>query len=105
MVSKLENGVSTVIPGLPVVYYQNTNPINPIAVGVATTGADGTYSLTGMPTGAYKIVAALNTRDQAAIGGTATVGDHFTNQNLVFPIPPPTPFSTPHEFVPFPTVF
>ncbi len=102
MVSKLENGVSTVIPGLPVVYYQNTNPINPIAVGVATTGADGTYSLTGMPTGAYKIVAALNTRDQAAIGGTATGGDHLTNQNLVITIQAPSTYGTAQGVVHFP---
>ncbi|HTC93759.1 MAG TPA: carboxypeptidase regulatory-like domain-containing protein [Terriglobales bacterium] len=101
-VSKLENGVSTVIPGLPVVYYQNSNPFNPIAVGVTTTGADGTYSLTGMPTGAYKIVAALNVRDQAAIGGTATGGDHLTNQDLVITIQAPSTYGTAQGIVRFP---
>lgn len=101
-VSKLENGVSTVIPGLPVVYYQNSNPFNPVAVGVATTGADGTYSFTGMPTGAYKIVAALNERDQAAITGTATGGDHLTNQNLVITIQAPSTYGTVQGVVHFP---
>jgi hypothetical protein len=69
------NGVTSAIAGLPVVYYLTGTPSGRTAVGVATTALDGSFSIRGMPTGPYDVVAQFNSNLSADQAGVATAGD------------------------------
>ncbi|PYQ20144.1 MAG: hypothetical protein DMF81_19555, partial [Acidobacteria bacterium] len=80
-VRKLEAGVLSTLPGLPVVYSIGGTP-----VAVATTGPDGRYTLDALPTGPFTIEAALNTRDRAVMSGTAAAGDRRDDLDLLIQV-------------------
>lgn len=79
-VQKIENGVTSTVPGVPVIYYVNGTP-----VGATKTGDDGTYVLAGMPVGSYRIVTGLNTRDTAEEEGVAAANDHLEKNLTIVP--------------------
>jgi hypothetical protein len=86
IVTQVQNGVSTPIPGLPVAYYQ-TIGFNRIAMGYVLTAADGSYALTGMPAGAYTIEATLGvTGEIADDSGVSAAGSNIV-ANLTIVIP------------------
>jgi Bacterial Ig-like domain/Carboxypeptidase regulatory-like domain len=74
-VTQLQNGTSTPVPGLPVVYYVVQTAGAKTPVGVATTAADGSFTITGMPTGSFDLVAAPNSVFQVDHAGVAAAGD------------------------------
>lgn len=81
-VYRVEQGVSTVIPQIPVVFAINEGgQYLPVAVSETTTTGD--YSFTGMPTGEYRISAALNTRDKGEFTGTAAAGQTVTRDVII----------------------
>lgn len=82
VVSQVQNGVSSVLPGLPVVYSLINPNGAPTPVGVATTGADGSYSIKAMPTGPFSINSGINTNAQTTVTGTGAAGDNLI-ENLV----------------------
>jgi len=64
------------LPKLQVVYRVKSNDgFSFIPVGLTETDDDGKYLLTGLPTGEYRIEAALNTRDRGSATGVAGAGD------------------------------
>ena len=71
-------GVTSPISGLPVVYYLTGTPTGLTAVGVATTALDGSFSIKGMPTGSYDVVAQFNSNLRAHQSGVAAAGDNLT---------------------------
>lgn len=79
-VQKIENGVTSTVPGVPVIYY-----VNGTAVGATKTGDDGTYVLAGMPVGPYRIMTGLNTRDTAEVEGVAAANDHLQKNLTIVP--------------------
>jgi hypothetical protein len=85
-VTQLQNGTSTPVPGLPVVYYVVATAGAKTPVGVATTAADGSFSLSGMPTGPYDLVAAPNSVFQVDHADVAVAGDRlFIPLEIVLP--------------------
>jgi protocatechuate 3,4-dioxygenase beta subunit len=81
-VYRVERGVSSVIPQLQVVYsVKEGGSYLPIAVTESTPTGD--YSFTGMPTGEYRISAALNTRDRGEFTGTAAAGQTVTRDVII----------------------
>jgi hypothetical protein len=85
VVTQLQNGVSAPISGLPVVYnlliggsYQ--------PVGYVLTAANGSYSLTGMPSGSYTITANLGSGLSASDSGVSAAGNNIV-ANLAIVIP------------------
>jgi hypothetical protein len=99
VVTVLQNGVSSVLPGAPVVYSLLNPNGSSIPVGVATTGSDGSYSIKGMPTGQFSINAGLNSRDQVTVRDTGAAGDNKV-ENLVIVVQ--TNFGTVTGTVKFP---
>ena len=85
VVTQIQNGVTTPIVGLPVAYYQ-TIGANRIAMGYVLTASDGSYSLTGMPTGSYTVEAALGSGLRADDSGVAAAGNNIV-ANLTIVIP------------------
>jgi len=86
VVTQIQNGVTTPIAGLPVAYYQPSGASR-IAMGYVLTAADGSYSLTGMPTGAYTIEATLGVSNEIADdSGVAAAGNNIV-ANLTIVIP------------------
>lgn len=85
VVTQLLNGVTTPVPGLPVAYYQPSGG-GRIAMGYVLTALDGSYSLTGMPTGAYTIEATLGSGLTADDTGVAVAGNNIV-ANLTIAIP------------------
>ncbi len=85
VVNQVINGVTTPVSGLPVAYYQ-TSSGNRIAMGYVLTAADGSYALTGMPTGSYTIEAALGSGLTADDSGVAAAGSNIV-ANLTIVIP------------------
>lgn len=86
VVTQVQNGVTTPISGLPVAYYQIFGS-NRIAMGYVLTAADGSYLLTGMPTGAYTIEATLGVGNEIADdSGVAAAGNNIV-ANLTIVIP------------------
>ncbi|MHB8217454.1 MAG: carboxypeptidase regulatory-like domain-containing protein [Candidatus Sulfotelmatobacter sp.] len=86
VVTQVQNGVTTPIPGLPVAYYQIIG-FNRTAMGYVLTAADGSYSLTGMPAGAYTIEANLGVSGEVADdSGTSAAGENIV-ANLTIVIP------------------
>ena len=81
VVTQSLGGAVVPVAGEPVVYYLTSVNSSALAVGVATTGADGSYSIPGMPTGPYLITAFLNTQLSASQTGVAAAG-----QNLTIPL-------------------
>ena len=79
-VTQVQGSVVSPVPGEPVVYYLTANQ-QQIPVGVAITAANGSYSINGMPTGAYTVTAALNTQLSTSQSGVAAAG-----QNLTIPL-------------------
>ncbi len=73
-VTQLQGSTVTPVPGVPVVYYIVPNSITAFAVGVGITAGDGTYSITGMPTGPYRITANPNSQFAASQTGVAVAG-------------------------------
>jgi hypothetical protein len=86
VVTQIQNGVTTPIPGLPVAYYQ-FNGASRYAVGYVLTAADGSYALTGMPTGAYTVEATLGVSGEIADdSGVAAAGNNIVaNLSIVIP--------------------
>jgi Bacterial Ig-like domain/Carboxypeptidase regulatory-like domain/Bacterial Ig domain len=80
-VTQVQGGAVTPVPGAPVVYYLLGVGANPLPVGVAITASDGSYAIQSMPTGAYSIIASLNTQLSASQSGVAAAG-----QNLSIPL-------------------
>jgi hypothetical protein len=80
-VTQSQGGVVSPVPGEPVVYYIMPTPVTSEAVGVAITAADGSFSILGMPAGAYNITAAINTQLSTNQMGVAAAGE-----NLVVPL-------------------
>ncbi|HET8775704.1 MAG TPA: carboxypeptidase regulatory-like domain-containing protein [Thermoanaerobaculia bacterium] len=81
-VYRVESGVSTVIPQIPVVYsVKEGGEYLPVAVSETTTTGD--YSFTGMPTGEYRVAAALNTRDRGEFTGVAAAGQTITRDVII----------------------
>jgi len=76
-VTQLQNGTSTPVPGLPVVYYVVGTAGSKTPAGVATTAADGSFTITGMPTGSFDLVAAPNSVFQVDHAGVAVAGDRL----------------------------
>jgi len=73
------SGVTSPVSGLPVVYYvARTSGGAWTAVGVATTALDGSFSIKGMPTGPYNVVAQFNSNLSAHQTGVAAAGDNLT---------------------------
>lgn len=86
VVTQVQNGVTTPIPGLPVAYYQ-VSGFNRTAMGYVLTAADGSYSLTGMPAGVYTIEATLGVSGEVADdSGTSAAGENIV-ANLTIVIP------------------
>jgi len=85
VVTQVQNSVTTPISGLPVAYYQ-TIGANRIAMGYVLTAGDGSYSLTGMPTGSYTIEATLGSGLTADDSGVAAAGNNIV-ANLTIVIP------------------
>jgi Bacterial Ig-like domain/Carboxypeptidase regulatory-like domain len=86
VVTQVQNGVTTPIAGLAVAYYQMVGA-NRIAMGYVLTAADGSYLLTGMPTGAYTIEATLGLNSETADdSGVAAAGNNIV-ANLTIVIP------------------
>jgi alpha-tubulin suppressor-like RCC1 family protein len=88
VVKTIENDVLLVAPGA-VVVFERPAPIgngDPIIAGVAIAGPDGSYSFTGMPTGAHTIRARIATGDFVNLQGVATAGDVITGRNLIIEI-------------------
>ncbi|HEX6096863.1 MAG TPA: carboxypeptidase regulatory-like domain-containing protein [Thermoanaerobaculia bacterium] len=84
-VYRVERGVSTVIPQQPVVFsIKQGGEYLPVAV--AETSTTGNYEFTGMPTGEYRISAALNTRDKGEFTGTAAAGQ-TVSRDVIISIP------------------
>ena len=73
-VTQLLGGTAVPAPGVPVVYYIVPNSITAFAVGVGITAGDGTYSITGMPTGPYRITANPYSQFTASQTGVAAAG-------------------------------
>lgn len=86
VVTQIQNGVTTPIPGLPVAYYQY-NGGNRYAVGYVLSASDGSYTLTGMPTGAYTVEATLGVSGETADdSGVAVAGNNIVaNLSIVIP--------------------
>jgi hypothetical protein len=86
VVTQIQNGVTTPIPGLAVAYYQ-FNGANRYAVGYVLTAADGSYALTGMPTGAYTVEASLGVSGEVADdSGVAAAGNNIVaNLSILIP--------------------
>lgn len=80
VVETLESGVEAAAPGAVVVYQIGTT-----IAGVTTTAADGSYSLTAMPMGAYTIRARTAGGDALSLQGIASAGDVITS-NLIIQI-------------------
>ena len=82
VVTQLQAGVVSPVPGEPVVYYLTpANSPEAVAVGVAITASNGSYSIAGMPTGPYLITAAVNSQLTTSQTGIAAAG-----QNLIIPL-------------------
>jgi len=83
IVTQSQGTVVTPVPGLAVVYYITGVGVagGSMPVGVATTANDGSYSITGMPTGPYTIKVDLNTQLGTSQSGVAAAG-----QNLNVPL-------------------
>ncbi len=77
IVTQVQGGVVSPVAGEPVVYYLTPANTNAFAVGVAKTSITGSYSLTGMPPGAYRIEAAVNTQLSTSQTGVAAAGDNL----------------------------
>ena len=86
VVTQIQNGVTTPIPGLPVAYYQ-FNGANRYAVGYVLSAADGSYALTGMPTGAYTVEATLGVSSEVADDSGVAVSGSNIVANLTIVIP------------------
>jgi hypothetical protein len=67
-----------VIPGLQVVYNVRANDGSFIPIALGTTSTDGSYEMKELPSGEYRIDAALNTRDRGEATGIAAAGDTVT---------------------------
>ena len=77
-VQKVENGVASPLPGAAVIYYLRDAAGNRTAAGFTQSAADGSYALTGLPTGTYALVAQINSRDRTEVLGVAAAGDDLT---------------------------
>jgi hypothetical protein len=91
-VHKLEHGRLSVIPNLQVVF-RVPGPARDEPVGVTTTDGTGHYVFTGMPTGAFTIDAALNTRDRASHSGISSAGQDV-QADLLIVVPEPDAVAT-----------
>src|SRR6185436_3597835 len=89
-VTKLENGKTTVLPGVYVYFYLAGYGA---PMGFAQTDAAGNYVLSGLPAGAYTVQAALNLRDTASATGISAPRAVIVH-NLVIAIAPPGGFGT-----------
>ena len=75
-VTQIQGGVSSPVPGLPVVYYL-LEGAQQVPMGYALTAADGSYAIKGMPTGSYTIQAVLSATAMAKATGVAAAGDNL----------------------------
>jgi hypothetical protein len=76
IVRRVQGSDVQAVPGLQVVYrVRGNNGFDFIPVALTETESDGSYLLTGLPTGEYHIEALLNSRDRGSITGIAATGD------------------------------
>ena len=92
-VVKVENGVSSPLPGVEVIYWYGSAFSSP-ALAVIQSGAEGEFSFDHMPSGPFSISARLNSRDTASISGPGKAGDVITKQVIAIVIPEPSSFGT-----------
>ena len=76
------NNVLSPVPGLQVLYYLDGG-----LLGAAHTDGAGAYVFESVPVGAFRLEAALNTRDKVRYEGIASVGADI-EANLVIEVPP-----------------
>jgi protocatechuate 3,4-dioxygenase beta subunit len=80
-VMQLQNGVSTPVAGVSVVYSANS-----VAAAITTTATDGSYSMSNLPAGSYVLLTQINTLLGAQQTGVSVAGDHLTvNLQVVIP--------------------
>jgi hypothetical protein len=80
-VMQLQNGVSTPVAGVSVVYSANS-----VAAAITTTATDGSYSMSNLPAGSYALLTQINTQFGAQQTGVSVAGDHLTvNLQVVIP--------------------
>ncbi|MCU1347593.1 MAG: LamG domain protein jellyroll fold domain protein, partial [Acidobacteria bacterium] len=84
-VRKVEEGVSSVVPGVQVVFFSKDGGTF-VPVAVTQTSATGAFSFDAMPVGEYRLEAALNTRDRGAASGIAAAGDRQTGRDVLIQI-------------------
>jgi len=75
IVRKVQGALITVVPSVQVVYYVRSSDSLFIPVALTTTDTNGAYAFEGMPTGEYRIEAAINSRDKGAATGIAAAAD------------------------------
>ena len=94
VVSKLESGTTTTLPGVQVLYAIDVpNSIRPVPVGVTRTGADGSYVLEDMPFGSFQLTAVLTLDTRATVSGATLPGEDRV-ENLIIAIEPLTELGT-----------
>lgn len=94
VVSKLEGGKTTPVPGAQVVYSIFVpNRITFLPVGVTRTAANGAYVLEDLPHGRFHLEATLDAEARASIEATSTPGESRV-ENLIIAIPPPAELGT-----------
>ena len=76
-VTEVQNGVSSPVANLPVVYYLTVQGSGLAPMGYSLTALDGSYVIKGMPTGSYTIEAALGPTATAKVTGVAAAGDNI----------------------------
>lgn len=88
VVSVLAGAVTRPVADVLVTYSQGAT-----VLGFTVTDTQGRYELDGLPPGAYRLEAALNTRDHASVVGTAQAGDVLERDLVIVP-PAPTTLGT-----------
>ncbi|MEO8379455.1 MAG: carboxypeptidase regulatory-like domain-containing protein [Acidobacteriota bacterium] len=85
IVRRVQGSDAQPVPNQQVVYRVKANDGTTfIPVALADTEDDGSYLMTGLPTGEYRIEAALNSRDRGAATGVAAAGDNLNRDiNIV----------------------
>ena len=84
-VLKVENGTVTPVPSLEVIFRaEDAGKLVPVATTV--TSGTGEYRFDGMPTGPFRVDAALNTRDRGSVAGVAGAGERLTGQDVLIEV-------------------
>ncbi len=103
ILSKVEKGVTSVVPNWPVVYSILDHPGLPaIPVAVVNTDGTGHFNFTSVPAGNFVISAQLTAIDRGSISGLATANENLVNQNLTIAITDQAALGTVNGKVGFP---